>query len=739
MNVNIEILEISPRVKYLKNNPSDILSVSLHSGKNISKIPDLEKAIKELQKINLIINAKNTIKLTLIRNNSTIIGITEFTPTNETKWLNLKEYKTISNYENMLTISSHKVKKDNLFTESSHEKISNYYLNTIKNTTIEANSSIQKYNKKSTINFGDACLNNIKIKILMKIDSKSKKKINKNLSLKTASSLNRGSSQIILNVCDKNRTINKNTDNNNNISMKDINEITHKDSNVIKDNSLKLKKKLKNAKSTSSIKLSLNQFTPNSNKFSLNAIYANINSNNKKKLNKNSDNKSLVDRKQKTQYNFNTKKSYLKDENEKNIIINQNYYNNTITFETNNKKIEDLIIDNNFKDKLKSDEIINPSNFHIANNKTIEANNINIDNDILLKASYQKNLNEINPINRELLKEISFNNLNLLNKEENNEIKLKGKKNNSSLNVPSMNYDYYLYNNTDKNRNNKYSLNALISYHDDEMIKNFERIKNDTIIYYTKEYLNSIHDDVLLLELNLIIDKILNLKFEYQKEYKFFLNNYIYCKKYIKYRQQKYINIMKKNNKLQIKKARFNFNNNNYTLFNPEKEKLFLSPKTILDNNETNIWDNLLNNKIIQKINDTKKNKMNNLFLFICEKNINSLNSLTKKYYLDIKNKIDNNNSNNNNNKNIKVMPSSELTSLITIQNINNENEKDENIRTLNSFTSKTIKNNLKTKKFYQNLKTTNRDENKKIQKNNLFLNSKSTEKKKIKKNKFYK
>ena len=105
----------------------------------------------------------------------------------------------------------------------------------------------------------------------------------------------------------------------------------------------------------------------------------------------------------------------------------------------------------------------------------------------------------------------------------------------------------------------------LISYHDDEMIKNFERIKNDTIIYYTKEYLNSIHDDVLLLELNLIIDKILNLKFEYQKEYQFFLNNYIYCKKYIKYRQQKYINIMKKNNKLQINKARFKFNNNNYT------------------------------------------------------------------------------------------------------------------------------------------------------------------------------
>ena len=279
MNVSIEILEISPRIKYIKNNPTETLSLSLHSGSNISKIYDLEKAIKDQQKINLLINPTSVIKLSLIRNNSTVIGITEFIPTNETKWLNIKEFKNNFRNENLLTISNQKLKNDYLNIENYNEKYNNYYLYTIKNTTIDTNSSIQKYNQKSTINLGDTCINNIKIKILMRIEPKPKQKINKNV--KSSTSLNRGNSQIIFNLYDKNKTINKYNENNN-ISMKDINELSKKNSHVITDSSLKLRKRLKNAKSTSSIKLSLNQFTPN-NKFSLNAIYANINSNNKKK------------------------------------------------------------------------------------------------------------------------------------------------------------------------------------------------------------------------------------------------------------------------------------------------------------------------------------------------------------------------------------------------------------------------------------------------------------------------
>ena len=120
------------------------------------------------------------------------------------------------------------------------------------------------------------------------------------------------------------------------------------------------------------------------------------------------------------------------------------------------------------------------------------------------------------------------------------------------------------------------------------------------------------------------------------------------------------------------------------------------------------------------------------MFLIICEKNINCLNSLTKRYYFEIKKKKQNNKT-----EDIKEQCLSELSALITIQNINS-NDKEENIDFLNSFNSKTIKTDLKPKKFYENLKTTNKEDNKKKAKFNLFMNSKSTDKK-SKKKKLYK
>lgn len=119
-----------------------------------------------------------------------------------------------------------------------------------------------------------------------------------------------------------------------------------------------------------------------------------------------------------------------------------------------------------------------------------------------------------------------------------------------------------------------------------------------------------------------------------------------------------------------------------------------------------------------------KKTKINNLFLFICGKNINNLNSLSRRYYLDFKKKIEKEKQNH-----LKEPNLSKLSALITINNITNENYKEENLRTF----TKTSKMNLKTKKYYPNVKTTNRDENKKKQKF-IFVNSKSTEKKRVKK-----
>ena len=720
MNLKFEILEISPRIKYLKCNQTDIISVLLHSGKNITKIYDIEKSIKEKQKNNLLINRNNLLKLTLIRNNTNILGVTEFSPSNEIKWLNL--HKDLYSNDNLLTISSHKIKSNNLnnYQENSIEKYNNYYLNTNTNTIDLSCNIKQPSNLKATINYADAYINSIKIKVSMKINSIPK--INKNISIKTATSLTRGGSQILLNISDKNRTINKN------IPIKNQN-----DKMTQNINSMQLKKKLKNVKSSSSIKIPFNNFI-RTNKFSLNTLYANINSNNKSKIGKNNNNQSLLDKKQKTQYNFTNKKSYLIDENEKTNIINPSFNNNTITFENNNKKIEDLIIDNNFKNKLKSDEIINPDNYHMTTNQTIELYNSKNDKS-LSKTNYTKSHSRISTIKREISKEItSFYNYEFLSK-ENSEIKVRAKKRNASMNIPDVNYNFPLFNGISKIKKNKSisstNCDTFNKYNDDDSMKYFEKIKNDIIFYYTKEYLNSLNRDGLLLELNLFIEKIFNLKIEYQNQYNLLFNSFINHRKYIKLTQKKSIIVNKKNNKLQSKKLNNIYLNDNIKLFSPGYKQFVSSGKLLFKNNEFDIWGNFINLNS-SNLEDIKKTKMNNLFLKICERNINNLNSLSRRYYLDIKQKKEHQ---NNDSKEKKL---SELSVLVTIQNNNNhEIDKEENNQAINNlYNTKTSKNIKKSKKFYQNLKTTTRDD-RKNQKYSIFLNSKSTEKKKIKKEKF--
>lgn len=709
MNIKIEILEIIPKVKYLKNHYSDIISILINSGEKNIKIYDLEKAIKEQKIFYFIISQNNTIKLSLLKNNSNILGKAEFPPINGTKWINLKKIKNSFKNEDLLSISSQK-RKDNSLGKNNKDKyneINNeYYLTTMKNDTIDINSMAKKSNKKSTNNSNSSYINNIKLKISIKITPKSKKTINKNKSKYSPPSLKRGSSQIFLNI-------NKNK--NNNISPEKILNITNKDS------AIKLKKKLKNVKSTPSIKLSLNQFITNNN-LSLNSIYTTINSKYKNifKLNKN--NKSLIDKKQKTLYNFSTKKPYMNKQNDNNYIINENYYNNTI-----NKKIEDLIIDNNFKNKLKSDEIINHNYFNIGNKQAIQIKSINNKGNSLFATTFDNNLNTTNPINKDILKEEPIINKFGINSRFNEKTgtKTKEKKNNSALNVPNIKYDFVL--SREKNLINDKKINTC-EYknlgNNDEIIKISEKFKKDIMFYYTKDYLIDLRDDLLFSELKLIIDKILIYQIEYQKHYKLLFNEFRNYKKKIKLIQKNSINIIKKNNKLEAKKINFQYSNENFNSFDFTNKKFSLLGKPLFLNKEIYFFNNLLNNDCSLMNKKNKKTKINNLFLFICGKKINNLNSLSRRYYLDFKKKIEKEKQNH-----LKEPNLSKLRALITINNITNEIYKEENLRTL----TKTSKMNLKTKKYYPNVKTTNRDENKKKQKF-IFVNSKSTEKKRVKK-----
>ena len=126
------------------------------------------------------------------------------------------------------------------------------------------------------------------------------------------------------------------------------------------------------------------------------------------------------------------------------------------------------------------------------------------------------------------------------------------------MNIPDVNYNFPLFNGISKIKKNKSisstNCDTFNKYNDDDSMKYFEKIKNDIIFYYTKEYLNSLNRDGLLLELNLFIEKIFNLKIEYQNQYNLLFNSFINHRKYIKLTQKKSIIVNKKNNKLQSKK-----------------------------------------------------------------------------------------------------------------------------------------------------------------------------------------
>ena len=94
MEAKIKILEMSPRLPYLKHEITDIFSISFVYEDNIIKIEDLESYINKQKFINIIMpnNFKNKMNFYLIRNSTNIIGFGELPLANTVKWFNLTEY-----------------------------------------------------------------------------------------------------------------------------------------------------------------------------------------------------------------------------------------------------------------------------------------------------------------------------------------------------------------------------------------------------------------------------------------------------------------------------------------------------------------------------------------------------------------------------------------------------------------------------------------------------------------------
>ena len=275
----------------------------------------------------------------------------------------------------------------------------------------------------------------------------------------------------------------------------------------------------------------------------------------------------------------------VKNSNKKNY----NVYNNNLNasqdfpskFSEKYQLIEDKIIDKNYENDIDNDEMIIGTNK--KSNKSIKNNDI--DNSLI-------------------------NNITINNKEDNND----------ELNL------YFKENIKNENNEEEYSINNI-----------FENNKADFGIMYIDNYEKMINDDMLLLELQLLYEKILDLQNSYHEEYSKLESQINKDKKFISLIIHKFKELHKKNfNLLKIKENNESKNKLNNFLYIQKKEHS--SYVTEINNKEINLWKNMLGNNFKNKNNNyfDVKNEIKELF-----KNIVFNNYSYVKYSLnDIENKI---------------------------------------------------------------------------------------------------
>lgn len=329
-------------------------------------------------------------------------------------------------------------------------------------------------------------------------------------------------------------------------------------------------------------------YSKNKNKTINNKIITNMknkkNNNTTKRKNSLSNNKNKASKNNNS--NFNLNKNPNRRANSSEINTNNLNIGGTYSSTTKLDSFEDKIIDKNYENDIDHDEIIIGSD---KNNKN---------------KSYKQN---------SLFKTVNFN--------QDFEIKIEEK------------LKYNKEENNKKENNNDdedYSVNNA-----------FENNKADFVIMYIDNYAKIINDDMLYMELQLLYEKILDLKNSYHVEYSKIINKFNNNKKYIslmiyKYKemQKKLFNLLKIKEKLNSKNQIYNF----ITL--QEKEnKSYLKE---INNKELNLWKNMLlgleNKFTFKNIGNSQDNKKQMRELF--KKIVFNKYSAYKNKLNDIENKV---------------------------------------------------------------------------------------------------
>ena len=285
-------------------------------------------------------------------------------------------------------------------------------------------------------------------------------------------------------------------------------------------------------------------------------------------------------------------------DNSKNKISSRSVLNTYLKTDINKNKKNKL---NKSEDYL-SGEIISKfeENFRLIEDKIIDKNyENNIDHDeMIISTNKNKNIN-LNALFNKI--HISNNNTNR-NFMENDEISIFFK----------------------DIKNEEYDIN-----------NNFENNKADFSIMYIDNYDKMINDDMLLLELQLLFEKILDLQNTYHEEYKSIINQFNKNKKFMSFITHKCKDFQKKICILTKIEEKIS-SKNKLNLFLNTQEKEHESYMTEISNKERNLWMNMTGNNFKQnKVIDEKK-EMKDLF----KKIVFNKYSNVKNYLNGVENKI---------------------------------------------------------------------------------------------------
>ena len=605
MEAKINIIEMSPRLPYLKSDINDYFSLSFLYNNNIFKIDNLQNYINKEEMLNIPISniSENKLHFYLIKNGGYIIGMGEIPLITGVKWFNLNVFNNI-NFENK---NEDKDKVPLSLSCNNQEIINTYNIKfkfsvEIKNNNCDYNNKINVLQKSISIkgsadsnsnSISNTCTNsktpkNISMNLLTnnnnpyfkKIEIYSKKKAGNTLFSSINNRFMRNQTEKKLKYCEGKKIFNFNdyyeriSNNNNNNTEVERSTLTNK-KNILNLTNLKKKDNInlynKRKKTLTNIE-QVNIDMSNSTKILEFVLPKNDYL--KKIKNKNKSNKNL-----KTKI-YEINKNHFHSQNgdkEKTKIDEKKINNNSF------KKIEDVIIDQNFKNEIKNDELIGVT----SNNSSIISSFYSTKNNIFYKKSNSDSSNIF-------------------------------QKNNLILDVFNKN--------------------------EENLLLDFNNKKKELFNIYKLEHIRAIKDNNMFLEFDSFINKIINLQNEYQKIYKelyYDFNNY---KKLIDLFQILLLYTTKKKNKLDYIKTSLLLKQNKNQLIKAGLKSFNITRKCTIHNNEIPFWKNLLctntnpfSNVSQNNNNNQKKIELIQIFLRICAGKTKYFNSLSKKCYNDIK------------------------------------------------------------------------------------------------------